>query len=130
MVEIGRIEITTEISLLSLNFVMPREGHLEADIHVMSYFHLDHNSRLVFDQPYPTLDVCDLDQYEQTTRYGDVKEYVPYNASEPLGSYVVLRAMADDDHAGDKTTRQSCSGYFIWINQALIGWLSKRQPKI
>ena len=130
MVEIGHINIATDISLLSSHLVMPREGHIEAAIHVMSYLHLKHNSRLVFDTNYPTLDVCDFDQYDWTTRYGDVKEVVPYNAPEPLGSSVVLQAMVDNYHAGDKTNRQSRTGYFIWINQALIGWLSKRQPTI
>ena len=38
--------------------------------------------------------------------------------------------MIDIDHASDKTTRKSRTRYFIWINQALIGWLSKRQPTI
>ena len=61
MVEIGRINIVTEISLLSLHLVTPREGHLEAAIHVMSYLHLKHNSRLVFDPTYTSLDVCDFD---------------------------------------------------------------------
>ena len=73
MVKIGRIEIVTEISLPSSHLVMPREGHLEADIHVMSYLHLKHNSRLLFDPTYPTLEVYDFEQYDWTTCYGDVK---------------------------------------------------------
>ena len=64
MVEIGRINIVTDISLLSYHLVIPREGHLEAAIHVMSYFHLKYNSRLLFDSTYPTLDLCDFYQYD------------------------------------------------------------------
>ena len=104
MVEIGRIDIATEISLLSLHLVMPREGHLEVASHVMICLHLKHNSRLVFDPTYLTLDVCDFDQYYLTNRYGDVKEDVTYNAPEPLGSFVILRAMVDSYNDGDKTT--------------------------
>ena len=130
MVEILPIDIATEISLLSQHLVMPREGHLEADIHDMSHLNLKHNSRLVFDPTYPTLDVCDFDQYDWTTRYVDVEETVPSNAHEPLYSFVVLRAMIDSDHDGDKTNRRSRNGYFIWLNQLLIGWISKRQPTI
>ena len=62
--------------------------------------------------------------------YGDVKETAPSNAPEPIVRPVVLQAMVDSDHAGDKTTRPSCTGYFIWLNQALIGWFSKQQPTI
>ena len=38
--------------------------------------------------------------------------------------------MVDSEHAGDKNTWRSRTGYFIWLNQALIGWLSKQQPMI
>ena len=96
MVEIGRIDIATEISLISSHLVMPREGHIEAAIHVISYLHLKQNSSLVFDQSYPTLDMCDFDQYDWTAYYGDVKESVTSNATEPLGRSIVLQAMVDD----------------------------------
>ena len=96
----------------------------------MSYLHLENNSRLVFDPTYPILDVCGFDQYGWTTCYVDVKEYVPSNAPEPLGISVVLRAIVDIDHVGDKTTRRSCTRYFICLNQALIWWIYKRQPTI
>ena len=36
----------------------------------------------------------------------------------------------DSDHAGDKETRQSRTGYFIYLNTALIDWLSKKQSTI
>ena len=36
----------------------------------------------------------------------------------------------DSDHAGDKVTRQSRTGYLIFLNTALINWLSKKQAII
>ena len=36
----------------------------------------------------------------------------------------------NSDHAGDKVTRQSRTGYFIFLNTALINWLSKKQATI
>ena len=36
----------------------------------------------------------------------------------------------DSDHTGDKMTRQSRTGYFIFLNTALIDWLSKKQATI
>ena len=36
----------------------------------------------------------------------------------------------DSDHAGDKTTRRSRTGYLIFMNTALIDWLSKKQATI
>ena len=36
----------------------------------------------------------------------------------------------DSDHSGDKVTRRSRTGYFIFLNTALINWLSKKQATI
>ncbi len=44
MCEIGRIDIATEVLLLSLHLAYPREGHLVAALHVMGYLWLKYNS--------------------------------------------------------------------------------------
>ena len=36
----------------------------------------------------------------------------------------------DSDHTGDKVTRRSRTGYFIFLNTTLINWLSKKQATI
>ena len=54
MVEIGRIDIATEVSILSSHLAYPREGHLDIALHIMGYLRAKHNSRLVFDPCYPT----------------------------------------------------------------------------
>ena len=38
--------------------------------------------------------------------------------------------MVDSDHAGDKLWRRSRTGYYIFLNSALIAWISRRQPTI
>jgi hypothetical protein len=48
-VELGRIDIITEMSMLSTYLCLPCEGHLEAVFHVFSYLGLHHNARVVFD---------------------------------------------------------------------------------
>jgi hypothetical protein len=49
---------------------------------------------------------------------------------KPLGKEVDIRMMVDSDHAGDKQTQRSRTGFLIYCNMALIVWLSKRQPTI
>ncbi len=44
MYKIGHINIATEVSLLSLHLAYPREGHLDAALHVMGYLRLKYNS--------------------------------------------------------------------------------------
>eukprot|EP00804_Cyclotella_cryptica_P024735 CCRYP_001712-RD/>CCRYP_001712-RD protein AED:0.26 eAED:0.27 QI:0/-1/0/1/-1/0/1/0/353 len=53
MCELGWIDICTEVSILSLYSVMPREGHLEAALHVFSYLKSKSNSWLIFDPMEP-----------------------------------------------------------------------------
>ena len=36
----------------------------------------------------------------------------------------------DSDHAGDKKTRRSRTGFLIFCNMALIDWVSKKQPTV
>ena len=36
----------------------------------------------------------------------------------------------DSDHAGDKSTRRSRTGYLILLNMALVAWLSKKQSTV
>jgi hypothetical protein len=130
MTEIGRIDIATEVSLLSSYLAQPREGHLEAALHIMGYLKLKHNSRLIFDPTYPTIDMNQFPTYDWTEFYGDASEAIPPDMPTPLGKDVDLRMMVDSDHAGDKTRRRSRSGILIFLNMALIDWLSKRQPTI
>ena len=61
---------------------------------------------------------------------GDVKEPMPLNAPEPRGKPVNPRAFVDSDHSGEKSTRQSRTGYLIYLNNSLATWFSKRQPTV
>ena len=44
MIEIGRVDIATEVSMISSFLAMPRVGHLEAAINIMGCLRLHHNS--------------------------------------------------------------------------------------
>jgi hypothetical protein len=73
MVELGRIDIGTKISMLSSYLAYPRECHLEAALHVMGYLRLKHNSRLIFDPTYPNIDQTTFPMYDWAEFYGDVE---------------------------------------------------------
>jgi len=62
--------------------------------------------------------------------YRDAVEAIPPNAPKPRGKEVDLRMMVDSDHAGDKITRRSRSGYMIFVNMALVQWLSQKQSTV
>ncbi len=84
MVELGCIDIVTEVSLLSSHLAFPREGHLERTLHIMSYLSQEHNTRLIFDPTYPKIDMGQFPQYYWTEFYGNVKEAIPLDMPKPL----------------------------------------------
>ena len=130
MVELGRIDIATEVSLLSSHSALPREGHMDAALHIMAYLGLHHNSRLCMDPTYPDIDDEQFPVMDWKEFYGEVTEPIPPNAPKPLGKPVDVRMFVDSDHAGDKQTRRSRSGFLIYVNTALVDWHSKRQATI
>jgi hypothetical protein len=130
MVEIGRVDMITEVSKLASHMALPREGHLVAVLHVFGYLKKKHGSRMVFDPTYPEIDmgvfkICDWREF-----YGNITEIVPGDAPKALGKMVDIRMFVDSDHAGDKLARRSRTGFFILLNGAPVMWLSKKQTTV
>jgi hypothetical protein len=100
-VELGRIDIITEVSMLSTYLFLTREVHLEAVFHVFAYLGLHHNARVVFDPTYPSVDMGTFIKTDWKSMYGDVKEMIPSDDPIPRGKEVNLRLFVDYDHAGE-----------------------------
>ena len=73
MVELGRVDILTEVSLLSSHLAMPREGHLDALLHLYVYLGCKHNSRMAFDPTYPRINQEDFQTCDWKGLYGDAQ---------------------------------------------------------
>jgi hypothetical protein len=127
-VELGRIDIITEVSMLSTFLCMPREGHLDNVYHLFAYLSLHHNARVVFDPTYPDVDMRAFIKTYWKPMYGDVKEAIPPNAPATRGKEIYIRLFVDSDHAGEHFTRRSRTGFVIYLNMAPIVWFSKIQP--
>jgi hypothetical protein len=100
-VELGRIDIITEVSMLSTHLFVPREGHMEAVFHVYVYLGLHHNVRVVFDPTYPSVDMVTFIKTDWKSKYGDVKEMIHSYDYFPHGKEVYLCLFVESDHAGD-----------------------------
>ena len=85
IVELGRIDIATEVSLLASYVALPRKQHLQTVFHIYAFLKKRHNSRLTLDPSYPDIDMRVFHQADWTDFYGDVKEAIPDNAPEPRG---------------------------------------------
>ena len=127
-VELGRIDITTEVSMLAAFCAAPRQGHLDAVMHIFAYLNKHTRSRIVFDPSYVDHEL--QEQPDWSDFYKGMKEQIPLDAPEPRGLPVQMTTFADSDHAGDKVTRRSRTGVLIFCNRAPILWHSKKQTSI
>ena len=130
IVELGRVDIATEVSLLASHVALPIMGDLQTVFHIYAYLRKRHNSRLALDPSYPEIDMRVFHQADWTDFYGDVKEAIPDNAPEPRGKPIILRAFVDSDHANDKIRRRSRMGFCFFVNMACIIWHTKWQATV
>jgi hypothetical protein len=132
MVELGRVDICCEVSMLSSHLALPRQGHLNQLYHIFAYLKKHHNSEMVFDPSDPIIDPTDFERKDWTaTEFGlELKEEFPTSMPATRGLGFTMRAYVDADHASDTTTRRSRTGFIVYLNMALIYWLSKKQTSV
>ena len=135
-IELGRVDIITEVSVLSQHQCLPREGHLTALYRIFWYLKCKTKNitgRLVFDPMVPEIDEQLFNPHKQEVWkefYPDAEEPLPPNMPEPRGAPLRVGCYVDADHAGNLMTRRSHSGIFIYLNNAPIQWFSKRQNTV
>jgi hypothetical protein len=121
-VELGRIDIACEVSMLSSHLALPRVGHLNQAYHIFGYLKLHIDEIKVPTDRFQTYNWQDF--------YKDAKEDIPLDMPEPRGQSVQISCFVDADHAANKKTRKSQTGIIIFINKAPISWYSKRQNTV
>ena len=131
-VELGRLDVMLEVSLLSQYQASPRVGHLDALYHIFAYLRGHPNmGRIAYDHKEPKVDYRAFNETaDWTSFYGEVEEEMPPKMPEPLGRSVSIHAFVDANHAGNVVTRRSHSGIIIYVNNAPIIWFSKRQNTV
>lgn len=124
--EISRLDILLEVALLSAYLASPREGHLEAALHVFGYLKHHPKRKIAFDPDHPHIRETRFIQHDWSDFYRDAAEAIPPNAPPPRGLPVSTHCFVDADNAGNTVTRRSQMGILIFVNRAPIVWLSKR----
>ena len=138
IVELGRIDIQLETSLLSQNLAQPRIGHLEQACNIFRYLRKVNSAYVVMDPtPWEVDWVGEQGEAHPRERanymkelYPDSSDHLPHDMPEPLGESINISCFVDADHAGNKITRRSHTGIIIFINSAPIIWYSKRQNTV
>ena len=131
IVELGRVDITAEVSILASCMALPREGHLEQLYHIFAYLKQKHNVEMVFDPSEPDIESYKFEREDWShSVYNDAKEIIPSNSPKPRGFGFKIRSYVDSDHAGSEQTRRSRTGFIVFLNNAPVYWTSKKQGSI
>jgi len=133
IVELGRVDICLEVSMLSSHLALPRDGHLECLYHMFAYLKKYHNAEMVYDPTEPEINHASFAKQDwtySTMSEEERKEVLPPDMPEPRGKGFVIRCFVDADHAGDSVTRKSRTGFIVYVNNAPVYWYSKRQGSV
>ena len=126
IMELSHVDIQTEDSMLASQMGLPCQGHLDAVFRVFSYLKSKHNLRLALNLCYPEIDYNVFLDHDWSSMYRDVKEAIVPDAPTTHGKEVDICLYVDSDHASDKFTCHSCTGFFIFLNSTLIIWKLKK----
>ena len=133
IVELGRIDICLEVSMMSSHLALPREGHWDQVFQIFAYLKKYHNAELIYNLSDPVVNEHEFKQRDWTaSEFGHLQgvEVVPLNLPEPQGMGFVMRAKVDVDHAADTVTRRSMTGFLVYLNSGLVYWWSKKQTSM
>ena len=131
VIELGRIDICLEVSMISPHMALPQEGHLIHLLQVFSYLRKYYNSELVIDPSDPVIDTYLFEWKDWTSsEFGNInrKEEPPPNTPYPRGMGFVMKAKVDSDHAADTVTRILRTSFMIYLNCATVYWFSRIRP--
>ena len=131
IVELGRVDICVELSMMSSHVALPRQGHLNQVFCIFGYLKKHHNAEMVLD---PTDTDINMSQFENQdwsqTIYGEWTDAIPPNVRLAYGRGMCMTVWVYSDHAGESLTRRSRTGYPIFRNVSPIYWFSKKVPII
>ncbi len=87
-VELGRIDIAMEVSMLSTHLALPRSGHLQQVYHMFGYLKAKPKRTLIFDPTPPDIDESRFVKCDWHDFYRGAQESIPGDAPEPRGNVV------------------------------------------
>ena len=138
IIELGRIDIQLETSLLSQYLAQLSLGHLRQACNIFRYLKKVNSGYVVMDPTQSDIEwIGEKGEAHPRERarymkelYPDAKDNLPHDMPVPLGKGVNISCFVDTDHAGNKITRRSHTGVIIFLNSSPIIWYSKRRNTV
>ena len=129
-VELGRVDILLEASLMSAFMAMPREGHLQQLYRMFGYLKLYPKRKIAFDFQHPAISEKAFHKFDWYDFYRDATEAIPSDMPKPRGNPMSTHCFVDASHGSDRATRRSQTGILLFCNKAPTIWHSKRQNTV
>ena len=107
IMELGRVDICLEVSMMSSHLALPGEGHLDQVLQIFTYLKKYHNAELIYNPSNPVVEMNDFERGDwMASEFGHIerKEEYPPNMPEPCGMGFVMQVKVDADHAPDTVT--------------------------
>jgi hypothetical protein len=89
-IELGWIDISCEVSMLSSHLALPREGHLQKALHVFGYLKQYPKKSIYFNPGCILVPHERFQKFDWADFYKDAHKEIPLDAPEPQGQFHVL----------------------------------------
>ena len=116
-IKIDRVDILTEVSMLSSFQASPREGHLEQVLHIFAYLKKKPKLTLYFDPSEPKLEPSMFTGEEPKNfleQIRDAEDELPPRMPISRGRKLMNTAFIDASHAANKVTRRPNTGFIYF----------------
>ena len=128
--DVGRVDILLEVSLLFSNLEFPITRNLQAVYRLFVYLKQAPQRQLYFNQEHPDISEDQFHKLDWEYYYRDAAEAIPLDMPLPRSKTMTSHCFVDANHAGYKATIISMTGTLIFFNRAPIIWHAKRQNEV
>ena len=131
VITLGRLDIATAVMTMSSFRFAPRQGHLDRLKRIYGYLSKMRHGAVRFRTGSPDFSAIPLTEYDwERSIYGKVSEMVPDDAPTPYGPRVTITTYVDANLCHDMITGRSVTGVLHLLNQSIIDYYTKKQPRV
>jgi hypothetical protein len=131
MITIGRHDISTAVMTMSGFRVAPRNGHLERVKRIYGYLSkMRHSAIRVRTDDADYSDLPEMEHDWSPSVYGEISEYIPQDAPDPVGKMVTLIHYVDANLMHDTISGRSVTCILHMINTTSLDWYCKKQATV
>ena len=130
IVDIGRLDIMLEMSLLLSYLAIPRVGGIEKAFHIFGYLKAHPKRNLGFDPAHPAINENRFPKCDWMEFYRDADKAIPGNIPVARGNFMSTHCFVDANHAGNTDTRLYQNSIVLFCKNFQILWFRNRHKSV